>query len=269
MKLKKIISKILYRKNKQRINVLKTLYFNLTFLSFKKAIKFPIYIYGKCHIHNCLADISFTSPIKKGMVKIGISDPIRSYNNITFLYLNGDIEFGNNVTIRRGTNLQVVNNATLRLENNTFIGDNNTIICYNEINIKQNSRLGNNTTIMDTDFHYIINLDNMNIKPLMSPITIEENNWIGAFCTIKKGTKTPKGTILVGPYSTLCKDYTQIIPEYSLIGGSPAKLIRQGYRRVFNEKTEKMITKFFNNHSTNFIISENIDINSFCTNEPI
>lgn len=267
MRLQKIISKFLFFKNKKRLNILKTIYFNFLFLSPKEAIKFPFFIYGKCHIHNCLAVIKFSAPVKKGMVKIGLSDPVRSYNSKSYLDLRGNITFGNNINLRNGINLLVTTNGNLILEDNVFIADNNTIICYNKIHIKQNTRVGNNTTFMDTDFHFLLNLSDFKINTYISPVIIEENNWIGGFCTIKKGVRTPKGMILVGPYSTLCKDYTKTIPNYSLMGGSPAKLIKEGYRRISNNETEKFLINYFNQNSSPYELKEDVDIDSFCNNK--
>lgn len=60
------------------------------------------------------------------------------------------------------------------------------------------------------------------------------------------------------------KDYTSIIPEYSLIGGSPAKLIQQNLRRVNNTKNEHILSDWFKNHKEYICESE---IENFCLPE--
>lgn len=53
------------------------------------------------------------------------------------------------------------------------------------------------------------------------PCIIEDDVWIGRDVTIMVGRKISKGTI-VAANSVVTKDF----PEYSIIGGNPAKLIR-------------------------------------------
>ena len=51
------------------------------------------------------------------------------------------------------------------------------------------------------------------------------------WCIIQKNTKTPDNTIISGK-SLLNKDYR--VPEFSIIGGMPAKLLKTGYYRDLN-----------------------------------
>ena len=53
------------------------------------------------------------------------------------------------------------------------------------------------------------------------PITIDDDVWIGNNVNILVGRHTAKGSI-IGIGSVLTKDF----PEYSIVGGNPAKLIR-------------------------------------------
>ena len=62
---------------------------------------------------------------------------------------------------------------------------------------------------------------------------------------ILKNTRTPKYTT-VASNSLLNKDYVNDIPEKSLIGGIPGKLIRKNIARVFDYNEEIVIQNFFN-----------------------
>lgn len=53
------------------------------------------------------------------------------------------------------------------------------------------------------------------------PVIIEDNVWIGSRAIILPGVKIGKGSI-IGAGAVVTKD----IPEYSIVGGVPAKLIR-------------------------------------------
>lgn len=59
----------------------------------------------------------------------------------------------------------------------------------------------------------------------------------------KKGTKTPDYLIVASANALLTKDYTSL-PPYSVIGGSPAKLLKSGVRRIYNSNMEQKINQF-------------------------
>ena len=54
-----------------------------------------------------------------------------------------------------------------------------------------------------------------------TPVVIEDDVWIGRDVTIMVGRYIKKGTIVAA-----CSVVTKDFPEYSIIGGNPAKLIR-------------------------------------------
>lgn len=61
-------------------------------------------------------------------------------------------------------------------------------------------------------------------KLVQQKITIEEDVWIGANCTITKGVTIGKGAI-VAANSCVNRD----VPEYAIVGGVPAKVLK--YRK--------------------------------------
>lgn len=249
------------RQNLNRINWFRTLQINFILLPFHIAKKLPILIYGPCKLGVLRGEVIFATEPYRGMLKIGITDPFRSIDSVSYIEHTGTILLGDEVVLRRGLHLVVL--GQLSLGNHVYIGDNNYIYVLKNITLGSGTRIGNNTTMMDTDFHYIVNTANNSIKDNNAPIEIGEQNWIGGYCTIKKGTKTPKGTIIAGPYSMVGKDYTSIIKEYSLIAGSPAKLLVENVRRVNNVQSEQQLLKYFKKNSQPYTIpSEEID--AFC-----
>lgn len=196
-------------------------------------------------MHALKGRIIFTKPVHRGMLKIGITDAVRSYHNKSLLRINGTLLCGDCVTLRRGIAIEVTPEGCIELQDHVYIGDNNTIISKKKITIGYATRVGNSTTFMDTDFHYIVNTMTGDVKSSYGEIFIGENNWIGGNCIIKKGAHTPKGTILAGPYSMISKDYRGKINEYSIIGGSPAKLLIENMRRINNDKYQKILSDHF------------------------
>ena len=189
------------RKEFNKINWLKTLEINFFLLPFNIAVKLPILIYGKCKLGVLTGEVKFNTTPYKGMLKIGITDPFRSVESISFVQIQGNLELGKQVVLRRGIHMHIV--GLLRLEDYVYIGDNNSIFASKSIVIQKGTRVGNNTALIDTDFHYIVNTQNYSIKNNSLPVEIGEQNWIGGNCIIKKGTKTPKGTIIDGPKQTI------------------------------------------------------------------
>ena len=243
--IKKILRKILFWIGSDHLNLTKTIFVNYLLLSPRDFIKFPILIYGPCKLGQLTGKIVFFSSVKRGMLTIGESDAVRSCASVSYINIQGRLEIGNGVHMRRGIRLDILSSGQLILGNNVYIGDNNTIISFISIKFGQATRVGNNSTFMDTDFHYVINIATRDVKAYQAPIVIGENCWIGGWCTIKKNTNLPKGTIVAGPFSMTSKDYTQKISESSLIAGSPAKLVVENMRRVNNDISSKMINEFY------------------------
>lgn len=109
--------------------------------------------------------------------------------------------------------------------------------------------------MMDTDFHYMLDIAKSRITRKTAPIIIGDNVWVGNRATIKKGVRIPDNTIIAASYSVLTKDYSQL-PPYSIIGGCPAKLLTSGYSRVWKEEMTNVgiFDKFFiENPEENFI----------------
>lgn len=259
----RIVSKLIGTK-RQKVNYFKSLYVNFCFFPFKDAIKMPILIYGECTLYAKGGQIKFTVPIHRGVLKIGLTDPVRSYYSKSFLSINGDLVVGNNVILRRGINLEIIKNAVLELEDNVSIGHNCTLIVYKNICIKRATSVGNNTTFMDTDFHYIVNMQSKTVKSFRGNIEINENCWIGGNCIIKKNTILPRGTILAGPFSMVSKDYTKIVPEFSIIAGCPAKLVVENMRRINNDDTTSMLYEYFSHTSEPYKFDEKTDMEKIC-----
>ena len=253
-----------------RINLYKTLLINFTYLPFKDARKLPIWIRGKCKIvRPGRGKIVIRGRIRPGMISVGDSDPVRSFYSKSFLEILGKVEIENGVILRRGISLSVMPNGVLRIDENTSVGTNCTIISRDNIHIKRHTSVGNNVTIMDTDFHFVVNRRTREVKKSNAPIVIGENNWIGAWCTVKKGAQLPKGTIVAGPYSMVGKNYMDLVPEYSMLAGSPAKLVVEGVQRVKNLDSENLLRKHFLRNDTPFALSEEDDMDVFCTGEKL
>lgn len=92
---------------------------------------------------------------------------------------------------------------------------------------------------MDFNSHFIEDSDG-NVQQIIKPIELGDYVWVGNSSTIMPGTRIPSWTIIAS--NSLCnKDYTTLIPSESIIGGTPAKLIRSGLHRIYDRAREQYL----------------------------
>ena len=205
--------KIMYKRIKAKLkglNFWKTIYANFAYLPWSVAYRFPIFIYGRVELRNVRrGGIVFrTSKIMPGMFRFGapIMD-VQPKSVISVLNIKGTCYIDGNVCIGRGGMIEVANDATLSLGNNTTITGNTTIICAQEIRIGNRCMISWENLIMDSDWHNIIDLNTGNVMPKQKTITIGNHVWIGCRCTILKGTSIHDESI-VASNSKISKVFT-------------------------------------------------------------
>lgn len=245
----------------QKINIFKTLIFNLRALPLKQAIKFPIYIYSNTKIVSIGKIFIESDSIQNGMIRIGKRNFFAGFK--TQFINSGEIHFKGKFLIEAGTCIN--NSGKINFGDNGRIGECSKVIIINSLNIGCKARIAFETVIMDTDFHYIVNIQKGIAKKSYGEIKIGSYNWIGNRSMIKKGTITDDYTI-VSSLSMLNKDYKSE-EKYPLIAGCPAKIISYGWRRVYNNKNGNKINSFFKTSEIDTYKienSENIDWDEYC-----
>lgn len=115
-----------------------------------------------------------------------------------------------------GARVSINDRATLVLGSG-YINHNVNIACFQYIEIGENVAISENVTIRDSDNHVI----NDGVHQKTQGIVIGDNVWIGMNVTILKGVKVGKGSIIAAG-AVVSKD----VPPYSLVGGVPAKVIK-------------------------------------------
>lgn len=241
----------------QKINIYKTIYFNFKMLPFRDAKKLPVLFYGNVLISGLHGRIIFNQPVKRGIVRIGVNNEvIKTRTRKTEIRIDGDLIINGKFDVGIDVIMIILKNAKLSVDEGTFIGSRNKIIATKEIKLGKYCRLGFESQILDTNFHFVKNLENNTVKRLNEKIFIDDYCWIGNRTTIMAGTQTPKNTI-IGSNSLLNKNYSAIIPEKSFIGGIPAKLVRKNMIRIFDKKLEREISEFFESNTNVSIMNLN------------
>ena len=259
--LNKIFTKIENIISRPKLNIVKTIYFNFRTMPFKDAIKLPVFIYGKVQIVNLSGNVVFQNcKVKRGMVKLG--------KCVDFFYPKGRslIMIGNKAKwIFKGTcflntrfTVRITENAILVLGDKVCIGSNVRICCQEKVCIGANTWITYNCEIIDSNFHYILNVENNSILRYTEPINIGPSNWIGNNSQIMKGTNTKENT-MVAARSLLNRNYVEMYPDTSFItlAGIPAKLKRTGFQRISSEETILMLDDYFRIHSFERSVSMN------------
>jgi acetyltransferase-like isoleucine patch superfamily enzyme len=152
-------------------------------------------------------------------------------------YIGKNIYIGKNVIFQGDTkkiyledNVEIKDNCILyfNLAKKIHLAKNVSLERFNVLNIKGELYIGENTmtapfvSIVDAN-HNVINKDPIRFSGnSIENIFIDKNVWIATGSVILKGVNIGEGAV-VGANSVVNKN----IPEFSIVAGSPAKIIKQ------------------------------------------
>jgi acetyltransferase-like isoleucine patch superfamily enzyme len=119
-------------------------------------------------------------------------------------------------TVRLRPGLTTYEDATLTIGNHAYINDGVGICATKNISIGNHVKIGDMTTIIDSDFHQV-SLDPMKQKP----ISIGNNVWVGSRSLILAGSS-------IGDHSVIAAGsvVTKHIPPKCVAAGVPARVIK-------------------------------------------
>ncbi len=230
---------------RQRINLYKTLRVNFSLLPFSQAVRLPILVFNKVKILSLTGKATIQGEIHTGMIIIGINDDYFSApRGAALICIKGEIIFGGSVVFNIDNSIEVWQNATLYIGDGSYIGNAVKIRCSESITIGECVMIATENQLFDTNFHYVRDIHTGAMARQSAPITLGAFSWIGNRSSIMKGTKIPPYTI-VASNSLLNRDYTAIVPETSLIGGVPAKMIKTGVIRVHDMACTESADNYF------------------------
>ena len=129
------------------------------------------------------------------------------------LIINGYNEIG------RGSLVWILEKGKIDLLGNTFMAGNNMIISKESVTIGKDCAIAWGVTICDHDMHKIY-IDDIQ-QTETAPVKIGNGVWIGMNATILKGVTIGDGAVIAA-HSVVTKD----VPSKALVGGNPAKIIR-------------------------------------------
>ena len=132
----------------------------------------------------------------------------------------GNIQVGDELTIRsrkyNKVEISCAHGAQLTFGNNVFLNQGVRIACVNQVTIGDNALLGDETVILDSDYHGVANSETK-----VAPVCIEADVWLGTRVMVLRGVTIGKGSV-VGAGSVV----TRSIPPSVFAAGVPARIIK-------------------------------------------
>ena len=243
---------------RRKINIIKTIYINFRCLPFKQAILFPIMCYGPIRFRQLSGKI-ILKEMRRGALKIGVDAcGYRTKGTTTFTLLKGaTMKVDGSVLIYQGASVFVGKNAVLTMRNCSTLGDDAEIVCFKRITIGISTDLTWQCQVTDFGSHFVMDCETGRVNTLFREVELGNYCWIGNRTTIQPGTRLPDWTI-VASNSLLNKNYVTLgLQSYSLIGGQPAKLLRQGVKRIYDKQKEAELMSWFAHNNEPYVVIEN------------
>jgi acetyltransferase-like isoleucine patch superfamily enzyme len=155
-----------------------------------------------------------------GTVRIGVD---YSYNQKTVLDINknGKLILGKCASINSGSKVVIGENACLTIGSNSYVNEHSRIQCRSSVTIGEDCAISWGVNILDTDEHYLLIEKKESKKENCSPVVIGNHVWIGCNSIVLKGVTLGEDCV-VAAGSVVTKSF----PPKTLLGGNPAKIIR-------------------------------------------
>ena len=158
----------------------------------------------------------------KGTFYLGLP-PLRNFlitkrPCVLAMYENSNLIINGSVFAGPGTHIEINKNASIEFGDKIFINSDSKFISSSKISIGDGSVISWEVEINDSDWHQMVRDD----FEISKPIEIGRQVWIGSRVLILKGVKVGSGSVIAAGAVV-----TRDVPENSLVGGVPARIIRE------------------------------------------
>lgn len=226
-------------------NPFATFWLNMRSFPFKQAFAFPIFVYGRPKLLCLSGRMKIEGKVSFGMIQFN-KTLYGAPNNMSVkseIFNRGTIIFRGKGHIGTGNKLLVAQHAVFDIGDYFKIADGINIGCFKYIKFGNTVRITHRSQILDSNYHYVANLTTRKINRTSAPIIIGNRCWICNSVTVYGGAVIPDNTIIASN-SLVKKDFSNI-PEYSMLGGVPAKYLSSGFARIYDPKLEGRISDYF------------------------
>lgn len=225
-----------------------TFYLNFRSFPYKQALRLPFFVYGFPRFYCLSGRMEIEGKLTTGMLKFNKTMPGGPSNMALQSEINnqGLIVFKGKGLIGTGNKIFVAPDGRLELGKHFKITDGCNIGCFTIIQVGEQSRITHRCQLLDSNYHYVADFEKRTVPYHSRPIRIGKGCWICHSSTVAGGSVLPDFTI-VASHSLINRDYS-VIPPSSLLGGSPAKLLRTGWRKIENSIIEKRVLDYYMHH---------------------
>lgn len=219
-----------------RVNWPKTLYFNFKKFPFSIAKKLPVFFYGKVRFTDLSGTVKIKGKIKTAMIGFGQNFEFPSISISTSeLKLEGNLVFEDYAHIGKDFSIYIGKNGHCKFGYMACLGSRIKLICKKQIKLGDWTGIGYESQIIDTNSHPMKNSQTGEYYPIENPIILGAYNSISNRVSIMPGCVTSNFVVIAS--NTVCNKNYLSLGEKILIGGIPAKLLKENYIRDWeNEK---------------------------------
>lgn len=224
--------------------------------------RLPILLHGSVRVYH-LGRILIKGRMHHGMIVLGMNGH-NSTAPYSILDNQGTLEVEGRLWLHHGFRLS--NRGVIHFGEGVIISHNCVFDIRERLDFGHDVSVGFASEFTDSDMHFSVDVDTRTVRSNRAPIRIGHYNWLGSHTYVKKGTVTPDYTLVASPNALLCKDYTDTLPPYPLLGGAPARLIGQGKRRVYNfQHEEELRQRLVGQDAVSTVrLNEQEDLDAFC-----
>lgn len=208
-------------------------------LPFQQAKILPFYFYENVKFSSLKGTVTIDAPIKRAMIGYGQRfEKMSRSKGVAEIILNGDLVFKGHAHIGKDVFLGVEKDAYCEFGFMGCLGSDVLLLCTNKVIIGDWAGIAYQSQIVDTNSHPMMNTVSGEHYPISGAIKIGNHNSISNRTSIMANTVTPNYCV-VASNSVCNKDYTSLGMNI-LIGGVPAKLIKNNYARDWESEKERL-----------------------------
>lgn len=212
------------------VNWTKTLYFNFKKFPFSVAKKLPVFFYGKVKFTNITGSVELIGDIKRGMIGFGQSYEMNTlHKGIAEINISGKMIFSGHIQFGKNYFVFIGKNGICKMGHMSSLGSNSKLICTEKVVLGRYTRIGNESQIMDSNFHQMIDTITGEKFKMTGSIYLGNYNYFGNRVSIMQNTITPDYCTIAS--NSLCNSDYKGFGNNILIGGFPSKLLKTNISR--------------------------------------
>lgn len=221
------------------VNWIKTYYFNYKKFPYSIAKKLPVFFFGKVKFSDISGEVKIDAPIETAMIGFGQSFEFpTTYRGIAEISMRGKLVFNGNAQIGKDCVLYIDKDGYCEFGYMAALGSNVKLICKKKIVLGDWTGIGYESQLIDTNSHPMINTETSEPYPLVGEIVLGDYNSVSNRVSIMPHTKTPNYCVVAS--NSLCnRDYSGL-GNNILLGGIPAKLIKNNFARDWESEKETL-----------------------------